>query len=320
MCTAVALNCGKFYFGRTLDNHCSYGEEAVVTPRSFRFDFRCGQRLLPHYALIGTACVKGGYPLYYEAMNEKGLCMAGLNFVGNAKFYRPTEGKLNLAQFELLPYILGKADSVKSALSLLKEINLVNTPFDDKTPVAELHYMIADRNGAVTVEFVKDGLKIYKNRAGVLTNNPPFDIQIFNLNNYLKLSPEEPKNKFLKGLKPYSLGMGAFGLPGDLSSQSRFVRAAFLAHNAVCPDKSGVSTFFHVLNGVEQPLGCCKTPQGGYEHTVYSSCMCAEEGVYYFSTYGCRRIRAVSLSRCRVDGDKLIRFPHGGGEDVNFLN
>ena len=43
-----------------------------------------------HYALIGMADVRDGYPLYAEAVNEKGLGMAGLYFPGNA-FYQPVQ-------------------------------------------------------------------------------------------------------------------------------------------------------------------------------------------------------------------------------------
>lgn len=38
--------------------------------------------------MIGMAHVAENYPLYYEAINEKGLGMAGLNFVGNAVYQR----------------------------------------------------------------------------------------------------------------------------------------------------------------------------------------------------------------------------------------
>ena len=59
------------------------------------------EKLENHYAIIGMAHVSGDYPLYYDAMNEKGLGIAGLNFVGNAT-YKPVNletSKKQITQF-----------------------------------------------------------------------------------------------------------------------------------------------------------------------------------------------------------------------------
>ena len=87
MCTAATYKTNDFYFGRTLDYESSYGEEIVIMPRNFPLNFVNMGRIATHYAVIGTAHVAQDYPLFYDAANEKGLAMAGLNFVGNA-FYR----------------------------------------------------------------------------------------------------------------------------------------------------------------------------------------------------------------------------------------
>lgn len=313
MCTAVTLKTGDFYFGRTLDYECSYGEEAVITPRKYPFKFLNGEVLSEHFAIIGTAHIAGGYPLYYEAVNEKGLCIAALNFVGNAVYGKPKNGKVNLAQFELIPYLLGKFQNVDGAVAALKKINLTDQPFSKDMPVSELHWMIADKHKAVTLECVGDGVKIYKNNVGVLTNNPPFGLQLFNLNNYLSLSAKEPRNKSLiGGLKTYSRGMGAMGLPGDWSSQSRFVRAAFMRANSVCGkgEKESVAQFFRILGGVQQVRGCCEVREGEYEITIYSSCMNADKGIYYYSTYENPAICGVEMFRHDLNGGKLISYKH----------
>ncbi len=323
MCTAVTYKTKNFYFGRTLDYDFSYREEVVVTPRNFPFNFRETPPLTTRYAIIGTAFVKDGYPLYYDAVNEKGLCIAGLNFVGNAVYRDYERGKINLAQFELAPYLLGKCASVKEALVRLKKINLTNAVFSDDLPSAELHWIIADGSRAVTVEFVKEGLKLYDNAVGVLTNNPPFDEQIFNLNNYMGLSPKDPKNLFSKklALKSYSRGMGALGLPGDLSSQSRFVRAAFVRLNSVSGDseEESVNQVFHILGSVAHPRGACIVGKDGHEITVYTSCCNAGEGIYYYTTYENHRITAVRMRDHDLDGDALIRYPFNRREDIAFI-
>lgn len=238
MCTAATYKTKDFYFGRTLDYEFSYGDEITVTPRNYPFRFRNMGIMAKHYAMIGMAHVEEECPLYYEAVNEKGLGMAGLNFVDNADYKNPVPDKDNIAQFEFIPWILGKCASVKEARALLERINLTNIRFNDKLPLAQLHWIIADREEAVTVESVRDGVKVYDNQVGILTNNPPFEEQMFQLNNFMSLSPKAPQNHFCDKLKlsAYSRGMGALGLPGDLSSQSRFVRAAFVRMNSISGD------------------------------------------------------------------------------------
>ena len=269
MCTAATYKTRDFYFGRTLDYEFSYGDEIVFTPRAFPFDFRHTARRDTHYAMLGMAHVADGYPLYYDAMNEKGLCAAGLNFVGNAVYTAVLPGKENVAQFELIPWLLGSCASVAEVRTLLAGATVTYTPFSDKFPPAQLHWLIADRNEAITVESTATGLHVYDNPAGVLTNNPPFDLQMFHLNDYMQLSPRQPENRFSDALalRTYSRGMGALGLPGDLSSASRFVRAAFVrAHSASGEDETAsVSQFFHILGAVEQPRGCCEVAEGKYE-------------------------------------------------------
>ena len=235
MCTAATYRTKDFYFGRTLDYDFSYGDEVVITPRNFPFHFIEKGTINSHFAMIGMSCVMEGYPLYYDAVNENGLGMAGLNFVGNAFYNESRKEKDNIAQFEFIPWILCQCTNVKEARSLLERINMLNVSFNDRLPVAQLHYIISDKNESITVEPLKEGIKVYENPVGVLTNNPPFDMQMLMLNNYMNLSAGPPENRFAKKLclKEYGRGMGAIGLPGDLSSQSRFVRAAFVKMNSV---------------------------------------------------------------------------------------
>ena len=324
MCTAATYQTKDIYFGRTLDYDFSYGEEIVVTPRNRSLRFRGAKDLDNHYAMIGMAHMEGEYPLYYDALNEKGLGMAGLNFVGNAVYAKEMPGRENVAQFEFIPWILGQCASMEEAKDLLGKTNLTDTPFSGHLPVAQLHWMISDRNGSITVESVKEGLKIYDNPIGVLTNNPPFKEQMSQLVNYMHLSPREPQNLFSDrlSLKPHSRGMGALGLPGDLSSQSRFVRAAFTRMNALSGDSESesVSQFFHILGSVDQQRGCCEVGEGKYEITIYTSCCNADKGIYYYTTYENHQISAVDMYRENLDSGELARYPLVLGEHILMQN
>ncbi len=324
MCTALSLTTRDFYFGRTLDYEHSYVDEVTITPRNFPFSFRHTGIIKNHYAIIGMAYVKDGYPLYYDAINEKGLGMAGLNFVGNAKYSSLTDGKCNVAQFEFIPYILSQCQNVCEAKKLLSKINITDTPFSAELPIAQLHFIISDKDESICVESMEDGLFVYDNPTGVLTNNPPFPIQMFNLNNYMHLCNREPKNLFSDklSLKAYSRGMGALGLPGDLSSQSRFVRAAFARLNSVSGDSEAesVSQFFHILGSVEQVRGLCQVENGKYEITIYTSCANASRGIYYYTTYNNRQITAVDMHKINLDTASLVRYPLYTKEQIKRQN
>ena len=324
MCTALAYKTKDFYFGRTLDYESSYGEEIVIMPRQYPFTFHNGVKRNEHYALIGMAHVAGGYPLYYEAVNEKGLGMAGLNFVGNACYGKEKEGKDNIASFELIPWILGQCSTVKEVRELLEKINVTNLAFHESFPVSPLHWLIADEKETITVEAVEEGLFVYDNPVGVLTNNPPFPQQMFQLNNYMHLSPKQPKNLFSERLKlqTYSRGMGAMGLPGDLSSASRFVRAAFTKLNAIATQKEedSVGQFFHIMGTVEQSKGCCEVKEGAYEYTIYTSCCNASKGIYYYTTYFNHQINAVDMHEEDLDGKKVVVYPVLQEETIHYQN
>lgn len=324
MCTAATYRTKDHYFGRTLDYEVSYGEEVVVTPRNFPFHFRHMGGLSSHYAIIGMATVAGEYPLYYDATNEKGLSMAGLNFPGNADYKPLAEGKDNVATFELIPWLLGQCATVEEAKAYLARMNLANTPFSPQFPVSPLHWIIADRDCAITVESVREGIRIYDNPVGILTNNPPFDYQMTNLTNFMSLSTEPPENHFSDqlDLTPYSRGMGMLGMPGDLSSASRFVRVAFTKLHSVSgtSESESISQFFHILGSVAQQRGCVHMGEGKYEITIYTSCCNTDRGIYYYTTYENSQITGVDLHREDLNGQQLSRYPLITGQQIHMQN
>lgn len=324
MCTAVTYKTKDFYFGRTLDYDFSYGDEVVITPRNYPFSFRNMGVLENHYAMIGMALVADDYPLYHEAVNEKGLGMAGLNFVDNADFKDEVPGKDNVATFEFIPWILSECATVKEARKRLEKLNLTKESFSEKLPIAQLHWIIADKDEAITVESVKEGIKIYDNPVGALTNNPPFEEQMLMLNNYMHLSAKSPENLFSKELplNIYSRGMGALGLPGDLSSASRFARVAFVKMNSISGDseEESVSQFFHILGAVDQQRGCCNVGEDKYEITLYTCCCNTDKGIYYYTTYDNHQITAVDMHKEDLESSQLIRYLLIEGEQIRRQN
>ena len=312
MCTAITFDGADHYFGRNLDLEYSYGESVIITPRNYPFRFRKAETMCSHYAMIGMALAVEDYPLYFDATNEHGLSMAGLNFPGNAVYQPFREGYDNITPFELIPWILSQCKTVPEAAGLLNNLNIFDEAFSNAYPQTPLHWILADAHSCIVLEPMEDGLRIHENPVGVLTNNPPFDYHMTYLHNYLHLSAKEPENRFSAELKlfPYSRGMGAFGLPGDLSSPSRFIRGAFVKFNAVRhqTENESVGQFFHLLDTVAQVEGCCITPDG-LEKTVYSSCCNTNKLVYYYCTYTNRQITAVKMLPEHMNGSDIISYP-----------
>jgi len=324
MCTAATYKTNNHYFGRNLDLEYSYNETVTITPRNYRLSFRGLKPLESHYAIIGMAYVVDNYPLYYDGTNEEGLSMAGLNFPDNAFYPHFQDGKDNVAPFEFIPWILGQCKSVEEAREKLDNINLYNEGFNSELPLTPLHWIIADKEETIVVEPMKDGLKIYDNPAGILTNNPPFPYHMINLSNYMRLSSEEPQNTFAHNLsmKPYSRGMGTMFLPGDLSSASRFVKAAFTKLNSVSgeSEEESVSQFFHILRSVEQQRGLVHMGQGRYEITIYTSCCNTDKGIYYYMTYDSYEICAVDMNKEKLMGEALVSYGLKKDMKINYVN
>lgn len=325
MCTASNYITKNHYFGRNFDYEISYNERVTITPRNFKFDFRLIDSMESHYAIIGVAAGIDEYPLYYDACNEKGLSIAGLNFAGNARYLDEKDGMTNVTPFEFIPYLLGNYSNVSEVKEALKDINLVNIDFSENLPLSPLHWMISDESGAIVVEPLEDGLKVYDNPVGVLTNNPHFDKQLSELNKYMGLSNKNPQNLFSKtfDLDEYSRGMGAIGLPGDLSSSSRFAKVAFTRANSFSGDgeMESVSQFFHILASVEQQNGCTFINDPDlYEYTIYTSCYNTNDAVLYYRTYNNSQITAVKLMGEDLDSEELINYPLVNEEQISYIN
>ncbi len=324
MCTAITYKNGDSYFGRNLDLEYSYNETVTVTPRKFPFHFKKTQSATEHYAIIGMAFVVDNYPLYYDAVNECGLAMAGLNFPGNAVYYEEDSSKINITPFELIPYILSKCVTVEDAEKKLEDMNIVNIPFSEKLTLSPLHWIIADKKRSITVETIADGMKIYENPVGVLTNNPPFNIMKHYLSDYRGLSNQASVNRFAPDIDfpEYCVGMGAVGLPGDYSSVSRFIKASFVKLNSVSgkSEDENVGQFFHFLSSVEMPRGAVHIKDNAYDITVYSSCCNQNKGIYYYTTYGNRQINAVDMHREKLDGKDLSVYTLNDKQNINMQN
>ena len=248
MCTCIA---NSRFFGRTLDVDRDYSPQLVLMPEQYPLTFRkCATPTL-HFAILGTACVVDDYPLFFDAMNNHGLAMAGLNFPESCRYFPLFAGKDNIASFELIPWILGSCRTVAETLPLLHRLNVWDAAFSPDFPPSPLHWLLSDGQQTITVESTTSGLQIYNNPAGVLTNEPPF--------------PQHRTGN-------YSPTHRAAGLPGDFTSQSRFQRAAYCRNYG---KSSTAADFFRLLTPVTIPAGCSQLT------TVLSTCCDRKLGSYH---------------------------------------
>lgn len=324
MCTCINLKTKDNYFGRNLDLECGFGEKVVITPRNYEFKLRKEQSFKTKYAMIGMATVIDNYPLYAEASNEKGLSIAGLYFPGYAYYKDEEKEKINITPFELTPWILGNFKSIEELKKVLNNINLVNISFSEKIKLTPMHFMISDTKDCIVIEQIKEGLKIYDNEVGVLTNSPPFIYHLTNLNNYLNLTANFAENRFTDkiGLKAYSNGMGTIGLPGDTSSSSRFIRATFNKINSVCneDEESSISQFFHILDSVSMTRGSTITENKKYDITNYSCCININKGIYYYKTYENNQITAIRMNENNMNDNKLYIHELIQNQQIKYIN
>lgn len=325
MCSSILYNAGDHYFGRNLDLEISFGQEVVVTPRDYQFDFRQIPALSHHYAIIGMALVKDNYPLYFDGANEEGLGMAGLNFDGPAHYFPVEEGKDNVSPFEFIPYVLGQCKNVNEAKELMKNMSLVNINFSDQLQLSPLHWLIADRSGkSIVVESTESGLHVYDNPVNVLTNNPEFPEHMTNLANYQSVSPAEPANQLAPNvdLGTYSRGLGSHMLPGGMDSESRFVKEVFTLQHAPSgkSELENVTNYFHCLHAVEQQDGLDEVAPGQFEYTIYSDGINLSTGSYYYTTYQNNQINAVQMRHVNLNSQDLALFPLQTEQVLHFQN
>lgn len=314
MCTTIALKTNNFYFGRNMDLEYNFGEQIVITPRNYHINFKSATSLNTHYSIIGMATVIDNYPLYADAVNEKGLCMAGLKF-SDEKFYSKQldSNKSNITPYEIILWILGQCSNINQVKELLKNTHIVSIPFNDNISSTGLHWHIADSDSSIVVEYMESGIKVYDNPVGVLTNNPSFDFHLNNLALYLNLSPKNTQNVFSEkaGIKAYCNGIGSIGLPGDCSSPSRFSKAAYLILNSKCKNNedSSISQVFHILDNVSSVRGSIVLENGLDYATTYSSCINANRAIYYYKTYENNQITAIDMWKEDINSSNLIIIP-----------
>lgn len=305
MCTSITLQTqkGNTFFGRTMDFSYPLDPELYIVPKGYQWNsILNGQSFQNQYNFISIG--QDISPTSFaDGVNDAGFAAAVLYFPGYAVYdtedYRDSS-RTSIAALELLPYLLGYCSSVEHAARLLKKVRIVGTKDAVTQSVAPLHWIIADKNGrCAVIEKTENGLFLWKNPLGVLTNSPDFPWHMTNLRNYMNVEPFQKQEVSWDSvtLTPFGQGTGTFGLPGDYSPPSRFVRTAYQkSHiNPPADDLEAVISCFHIMESVSIPKGVVMTDRQTPDYTQYTAFMNLAEGEYYFKTYDDNSITAARL-------------------------
>ncbi len=313
MCTAVWFvdQDGHFYMGRNLDWGCGYGQKVIVTPRNWSWSSRHVGDQCTHSAIIGMAVQVNGLPMYFECANEGGLMVEGLSFAaGFAHYQKPQNGKTNVASFELPLWLTTNFTSVDEVEKAAQDLVITDDQSDPQFAPTPLHWIVADQTRAIVLEQDENGLHVFHDGFGILTNQPGFDFHRQNMRNYIAVRSAWPGDRMMgtEKLTPLGVGPSVVGLPGDTSSISRFVRVAYL--NASYPSQKGekdnITRLFRTLGSVSMVKGMTQMADGNYEYTLYTAGWSSATHTYYYSTYDDPAIRAVAMTEQRVNANSPV--------------
>lgn len=311
---------GRHFLGRTYDEYGTIEANRIaVIPRghSVALTFTGDERQTTDYAVVGMDVAMFPTPLLTDGVNEHGLMGAMLYFPHYCKFdTRQADYDVNAGL--LLPFVLGKAANLDEVEELLKHVNVIDEPSTGMT--LPHHYIFSDPSGeAIVAEPLEGGLEVYRRTMGVLTNSPDYNWHLTNLNNYLGTSNWARPAQLVNGHEISEMGEGSgwFGLPGDYSPASRFVRLAFAKDCMPEPadETDAVTKMLNTFATVDVPMGIMYDPDEAaphYEQTQCTIVMCAESKRYYFTSATNSRVCVVDLDEETSEGTtelKLIKPP-----------
>ena len=269
------------------------------------------------YGMIGANAL--GFPVIVDGINEQGLFVSDLYFPGYAGYadVTPENAPRAMASYEFGNWLLGNFATVDEVRAHLQDIVLVSTAVEALGGPPPLHFIIRDRSGkSLVIEPIEGKLKVYDDPVGVLTNSPSLDWHLTNLRNYNGLTAQNTPSLQLGGnfaLPQFGQGTGMFGLPGDATPPSRFVRAVAYSQTAlpVSTAAEAVLQVFHIMNSFDIPLGSVRDKSGDAIHidyTVWTSVADLRNDRWYFRTYNDQAIRLVDLHKALAAAGNKVQF------------
>lgn len=315
MCTSIVLKSidKNYLMARTMDFSFELQPVLAIYPRKQEMKFVFfDETLKEHYAFMGLAKNIGDYYIA-DGVNEHGLSGAALYFEGYAEYETEIVANKSISPAELVQFALATCKTIEDVRTMFEEYHVVEQKLAFIGSVPPLHWTFQDESGnAIIVEKVADGIQIYENKIGVLTNAPDYTWHLTNVRNYIGLDPKqvEPRTLYGKEFKAFGQGSGTFGLPGDLTSPSRFIKTLYnkLSISKAADAKELVVNAYHVLNGVDIPKGSVITQRDTIDYTQYTSFMVNNEKTYFYRLYDSLEIKSFALKDYDLNASEIMIF------------
>lgn len=316
MCTSLTYSSqnGSHFLARTMDFAINLQARPTFIPRHYHFNLAFDPSgFKTKYSFIGSSRFVENYILS-DGFNELGFGIAALYFETKAKYSeKPEPSKINFESSELVAWALGNITSVNDFKEKLSTINFVHSKIKFLQVNVPLHWIISDKSGKTSVLEVTDsGYHLYDNEVGIMTNSPDFNWHLDNLSHYNHLQPSETESKIYGNYvaKLDGPGFGAFGLPGDFTSTSRFIRTAFIKSyvEPAINTYEGIMNINRILDSVNIPKGIKINSQGLSDYTQYIAIMDLTNNKYYFKTYDSLSFMEFSLSKELTEQKNVINF------------
>lgn len=327
-CTGITVKTqdGSVISSRTLEFGMPLESNVIFLPRDFKYemlfsDGKKGASWKQKYAVMGLNGLNQN--MIIEGFNEKGLSVGAFYLPGYAVYQKLTtdNAKKAISSVFFPSWIAGNFATVEEVKQGLKNIVVVDNFPQGIDTAYPLHYRVTDTTGAqIIIEYVKEGLKVYDNPIGVVTNSPDFSWHLTNLNNYTNLSATNVPQVELPGIKLIntSEGTGMHGLPGDFTPPSRLIRALAIQESAlpVATADEGVNLSWHIINNVDIPIGAArdKDPNGKeyFDRTQWVNVSDLKNLKLYLRTYDNQIIRMIDMNKLGIDSTELKTIPLSG--------
>jgi len=266
-----------------------------------------------------------GYTVTVDGLNEVGLSFGGLYLPGYTVYQDVPKGEESKALWNLDfgLWVLGNFSTVEEVKIAVQSVYVCEfKKFPIPSPV---HFNVTDATGkSIIIEYTADGLKVYDNTVGILTNSPPYDWHMVNITNYLSLSPSNPDSISFNGesFSPVGQGAGLAGIPGDWTPPSRFIKALFMSHTALTPNNAAeaVNLALHFINVVDIPIGVSSIISDGkveYDYTQWVAVRDLTNRKYMFRTYDNLQVRSIDLNKLDFNkGAKKVVIKITGGDGI----
>ena len=328
-CTGIRLTAkdGTVVAGRTLEFGLDLKSAIVAIPAGTALTGTLpndakGLAYTTKYGMVGANAF--GLPVIVDGLNDHGLYVGEFFFPGYAGYttITPANASQAVAAYEYSDWLLGNFATIDEVKAAIGRVVLAPTVLAQMGMAPPVHFRVMDKTGAaVVIEPIGGRLELRDDPLGVLTNAPTFDWHMTNLSNYVGLTPMAHESRTVGGVTVSGFGQGSgfYGLPGDFTPPSRFVRAVAYQVTAVQPaaGPDAVQQLFHILNNFDIPVGAVRNKVQGQtvdEYTLWTSVADLGNLQFYFRTFGDQTLHGVDVTKTLAGtSGKIVQFPMESG-------